>query len=197
MPLAFRSLSHGTIAFGFFNVESDMLLLQHLFFFADRFCAAVVALAEQEGLAAPGEGGRGLSLAGWRIEDPAAIGDLGGAISGTALSGLIGATYREFPFPARPEQFRQAPEGARTQGVIGRMADQFGRAEEIPLRWNRATGTVALGEFVFTEAMFGLLVGYVERGGMPRWRDETPPDYVRAMAARLAQLRSPLRPAPA
>jgi hypothetical protein len=26
MPLAFESLSHGTIAFGFFNIESDMLL---------------------------------------------------------------------------------------------------------------------------------------------------------------------------
>jgi len=28
MPLAFESLSHGTIAFGFFNIESDMLLLE-------------------------------------------------------------------------------------------------------------------------------------------------------------------------
>ena len=27
MPLAFESLSHGTIAFGFFNIESDLLLL--------------------------------------------------------------------------------------------------------------------------------------------------------------------------
>ena len=27
MPLAFDSISHGSIAFGFFNIESDMLLL--------------------------------------------------------------------------------------------------------------------------------------------------------------------------
>ena len=30
MPLAFESLSHGTIAFGFFNIESDLLLLDRL-----------------------------------------------------------------------------------------------------------------------------------------------------------------------
>jgi hypothetical protein len=31
MPLAFQSLSHGTITFGFFNIESDMLLLDRYF----------------------------------------------------------------------------------------------------------------------------------------------------------------------
>ena len=35
MPLAFESLSHGTIAFGFFNIESDMLILDRYFLFAD------------------------------------------------------------------------------------------------------------------------------------------------------------------
>jgi hypothetical protein len=35
MPLAFESLSHGTIAFGFFNIESDMLLLDRYFLFAE------------------------------------------------------------------------------------------------------------------------------------------------------------------
>jgi hypothetical protein len=31
MPLAFDTLSHGKIAFGFFNIESDMLLLEQYF----------------------------------------------------------------------------------------------------------------------------------------------------------------------
>lgn len=31
MPLAFDTLSHGTIAFGFFNIDSDMLLLEQYF----------------------------------------------------------------------------------------------------------------------------------------------------------------------
>jgi hypothetical protein len=35
MPLAFESLSHGIIAFGFFNIESDMLILDRYFLFAD------------------------------------------------------------------------------------------------------------------------------------------------------------------
>ena len=46
MPLSFHSLSHGTVAFGFFNIESDMLLLDRYFFFATDFCAHVSDLAE-------------------------------------------------------------------------------------------------------------------------------------------------------
>jgi len=40
MPLTFESLSHGTIAFGFFNIESDMLLCDRYFLFADDLCLA-------------------------------------------------------------------------------------------------------------------------------------------------------------
>ena len=32
MPLSFSSTTHGNIAFGFFNIESDMLLLENYFF---------------------------------------------------------------------------------------------------------------------------------------------------------------------
>jgi hypothetical protein len=38
MPLEFDTLNHGRIAFGFFNVESDMMLLENYFFFAQEFC---------------------------------------------------------------------------------------------------------------------------------------------------------------
>jgi len=41
MLLAFDSTSHGRIAFGFFNIESDMLLLDHYFSFASDFCSAL------------------------------------------------------------------------------------------------------------------------------------------------------------
>ena len=34
MPLSFESQSHGQVAFGFFNIASDMLLLERYFFFA-------------------------------------------------------------------------------------------------------------------------------------------------------------------
>ena len=37
MPLEFQSISHGKIAFGFFNIETDMILLGHYFLFARDF----------------------------------------------------------------------------------------------------------------------------------------------------------------
>ncbi len=48
MPLEFQSLSHGPIAFGFFNIESDMLLLEHYFFFASEFCKYISDLSERK-----------------------------------------------------------------------------------------------------------------------------------------------------
>jgi hypothetical protein len=45
MPLAFESVNRGTIAFGFFNIDTDLLLLQQYFLFADDFCAHLVRLA--------------------------------------------------------------------------------------------------------------------------------------------------------
>ncbi|MGD9173924.1 MAG: hypothetical protein PVF29_07170 [Desulfobacterales bacterium] len=59
MPLAFESLSHGTIAFGFFNM---------------------------------------------------------GAIHGICHTGFIGEPYRRYPFPQKPEAFKQKTNGFRNQG---------------------------------------------------------------------------------
>ncbi|MBI4702065.1 MAG: hypothetical protein HY744_13080 [Deltaproteobacteria bacterium] len=193
MPLAFASPSHGTVAFGFFNVETDMLLLEQMFFFADRFCAAVVALAEAE------VAGRGAAtiVDGWRIDAPELVGDLHGAIAGVHLSGFIGATYREHPFPPRRQDFKQSPEGERTQAAMAALIARFGRrlAIDVVLAPDRAT--VAVGEVVFSTAGFGELVGYVERGGYPRYRDKRRPACVRTMTDRLAELRSPWLPRPA
>lgn len=41
MPLEFESLSHGRIAFGFFNIETDMILLNQYFLFAEDFCHSI------------------------------------------------------------------------------------------------------------------------------------------------------------
>ncbi len=48
MPLAFKSESHGTIAFGFFNIHSDLLLLDHYFMFATDFCETIYELISSE-----------------------------------------------------------------------------------------------------------------------------------------------------
>jgi len=104
MPLSFQSLSHGTVAFGFFNIDTDMLLLENRFFFADDFCRAVTALARNQ---RPDD--FSLEIDAYRIEDRAEVGDLMGAIKGIRWTGFIGAVYRLFPFPQDPEAFGKNP----------------------------------------------------------------------------------------
>jgi hypothetical protein len=53
MPLAFESESHGTIAFGFFNIESDVLLLDRYFFFTTDSLTDVVPRLQALSLQAP------------------------------------------------------------------------------------------------------------------------------------------------
>lgn len=185
MPLAFPSRTHGTVAFGFFNIETDMLLLEELFWFADRFCAAVVTLAEA------GAGAGGASIAGWRIADRARIGHLRAAIAGVDLIGFIGATYREFPFPSSPAEFKQSPEGDRSQAFMTELIGEFGEPERFEVSWEADQDLVRIAEFAFDGAAFGKLVRYVEQGGYPRYRDEVRPRYVRAMCQRLGELSSP------
>lgn len=49
MPLAFESISHGTLPFGFFNIESDMLLLDHYFFFASDYFITYISMSNGYG----------------------------------------------------------------------------------------------------------------------------------------------------
>ena len=97
MPLAFDTTSHGRVAFGFFNIESDMLLLENLFFFADRFCEHVIRLAENR-RDQPFQ----QQWVGYEISNKNDIGDLMGAIHGITRDGFIGTVYGHFPFPVKP-----------------------------------------------------------------------------------------------
>lgn len=168
MPLAFRSLSHGTVAFGFFNIHTDMLLLGELFFFASDFSRAVAALCTRPRA----------ELEGYRIREPSRIGDLGAAIAGQDLSGFIGATYRLWPFPADPEGFRQQPEGHENRDEVEELVRGFGTGERLALERGTGSSTFHVGEYRFDARGFASLVAYVERGGYPRWRDGTRPGYV-------------------
>jgi len=122
-------------------------------------------------------------LEGWRVRD---VGHLHGAIAGIDLSGLIGATYRAFPFPSRPEDFRQHPDGEKNEPEVRRLLDRFGVPEEISVR-REPDGAVHIAERSFSREGFSALVGYVVRGGMPRWRDDGPPDYVTTMLEALGE----------
>lgn len=172
MPLAFTSLSHGNVAFGFFNIESDMLLLDQLFFFADAFCEAVVEMHNSNSQA---------GLAGWRIEDPDLIGDLHGAIAGTWLVGFIGETYRSWPFPQSQKDFRQNPDGHQNQKLIEAMIDRYGKRETFLLSHNPVDQVTTVGEYAFSNQSFRELIDYIDQGGYPKWKDEQRPVYVSKM----------------
>lgn len=189
MPLAFSSKSHGRIAFGFFNIETDMLLLENCFFFADEFCRAVMDLDEDRDAI-----NTDVQMHGFRIIDSAMIGNLHGAIQGVDLRGFIGQTYRQFPFPRSPEAFRQKPYGKRNQSLMQRIMHKFGKAQPVRLTWDRRMSSISVEEFIFDEEEFRALVAYVDRGGYPRWQDEMRPLYVQTMMKRLKEISSPLLP---
>jgi len=174
MPLAFQSVSHGEIVFGFFNIESDMLLLEQTFFFTDSFCRHVATLA--------GTAPDVAYEAPWPvrvIESLEDVGDLMDAIHGVRYTGFIGATYRRYPFPRSREAFRQNPEGHRTRDEFRELIAPFSVEREIRFRTFPESREIALGEVRFARADFHELIRYVWRGGWPRWRDEVrPPDVL-------------------
>ncbi len=193
MPLAFASASHGTIAFGYFNIEIDMLLLEQYFFFGPSFCRAVLDLADlaSQPPADTGAASRAM-LPGYAIADRARAGNVNAAIQGWDLSGFIGATYVRFPFPDRREGFKQKPYGARNQAWAEETVKTYGEAIDIPLEWADREKRVTVGELGFAREQFAQLIAYVDRGGYPRWLDEKRPPHVSEMMAKLRVSESPL-----
>jgi hypothetical protein len=176
MPLAFESLSHGTIAFGFFNIDSDLLLLDHYFFFADDFCRNVENIA--------GFFSNQTCEDVWQvyhIADPEQIGDLHAAIHGVRYTGFIGEVYRRFPFPDKAEEFKQKPDGCRNRSVIEEMIQEFGQPIEINITVAAGNQVIEIGSYRFARASFHELINYVWRGGYPRWKDEIRPKSVLSM----------------
>ena len=177
MPLSFESLSHGTIAFGFFNIESDMLLLDRYFFFATEFCDLVNTLAD------PAKD-PGVTVLEWRIkliENAADIGDLMGAIHGVHFSGFIGEVYRRYPFPEKPEDFKQNPAGISTQDEITDIIQTYAVDTPIQVTTDKCAPGIAIGSYHFDRSEFHRLLDYVWLGGYPGWKEVDPPDYVRVM----------------
>lgn len=118
MPLLFQSLSHGEIPFGFFNIETDMILLNNYFFFASDMAENVIKLAENKGES---------QEQAWPVYilGEGQIGNLMGAISGVVFQGFIGEVYTHFPFPHEPERFKQNPEGYKTRGLIEEIVSRY------------------------------------------------------------------------
>ena len=176
MPLAFESISHGTIAFGFFNIDSDMLLLDRYFFFSTAFCRHIDDIAACE----PG-GSKQLSWQVYHIPDPLKIGDLMGAIHGVRFAGFIGEVYKRYPFPQKEADFKQKPEGSRTQDIVEAIIKKFGKRSSVLFTTDDAQNEASIGPYRFSKDGFQALIRYVWQGGYPRWKDAQPPDYVLTM----------------
>jgi hypothetical protein len=182
MPLAFNSLNHGTIAFGFFNIDTDLLLLEHYFLFADDFCAYLSLLAAHSE--------KGSFETSWdvhSIERCQDVGDLMAAIHGVRFTGFIGEVYRRFPFPRNEADFKQKPEGHENREALQNMILRYATIKKIPVRGDREHQRVTVAEYLFTREVFHQLVEYVWLGGYPRWRDGVRPDYVQEMKKALGK----------
>ncbi|MBU1399391.1 MAG: hypothetical protein ABIJ52_10875 [Pseudomonadota bacterium] len=179
MPLSFRSENHGIIAFGFFNIESDMLLLQNLFFFADRFCEWMGDLAQEEDTEFIK-----FEPQVYVIENPDDIGDLMGAIHGVRFNGFIGRLYRLFPFPEDPESFKQNPDGVNTQAIVRKEIKPFSTMSNMPILFHEDR-MVHIGPYLFDLRVFHELIRYVWQGGYPRWKNGVRPSYVMEMKDRI------------
>jgi len=187
MPLEFQSLSHGPIAFGFFNIESDMLLLEHYFFFASEFCKYISNLSERKE-----HDSKGNTWHVYYIERPSDIGNLMGAIHGVIFQGFIGEVYKLFPFPSLPEGFKQKPDGAKNRETVENLIQHFATAIDIVVVINEDRKKVSIGDYSFSRDSFQELIQYVWRGGYPRWQNEVKPDYVLAMKQAIETSTEPL-----
>lgn len=182
MPLLFQSLSHGEIPFGFFNIETDMILLKNYFFFASDMAENVIKLAEDS---------QGQSWSVYILHE-GQIGNLMGAISGVVFQGFIGEVYTHFPFPHEPEKFKQNPEGYRTRELIEEIVNRYTGSSEISISIDEKKKSIRIGECQFSRLGFHALLGYLWVGGYPRWKDGIRPPYILSMRKAVEGSLSPL-----
>jgi len=180
MPLEFESISHGKIAFGFFNIETDMILLNQYFLFAENFCHYIVQASEEK------EKNDETLWEIYRIEQEN-IGNLMGAIDGVDHRGFIGEVYKLFPFPEHREDFKQKTEGFKNRPFIEKIIQKYAKKTSIPFVINLKEDRIAIGEYVFNRGSFHELIRYVWAGGFPRWKDRVRPDDVLAMKEKIDQ----------
>jgi len=180
MPLEFASLSHGKIAFGFFNIETDLLLLNQYFLFAQDFCRSISEVAEKDQ-----QENYETSWDIYLIERGKDIGNLMGAIYGIDHRGFIGEVYKLFPFPQNRDRFKQNPEGFKNRSLIENLIQKYAKEMEIYFRINKERDQINIGEYAFNRTSFQELVKYIWQGGYPRWKDDIRPDYVLAMKANI------------
>jgi hypothetical protein len=173
VPLTFTSLSHGSIAFGFFHIETQMLLMENRFFWAEAFCNSLSLLSQSE----PDTATR-TSFSGYCMSSERQAGDLMAAIHGVRYTGFFGDLYRRCPFPKDPQPFKQKPIGQFSGAMVAKRILRYGSPCEIEMVVSAAGGEAAIGLYRFDRTEFQELIRYVWRGGYPRWQNEHRPGYV-------------------
>jgi hypothetical protein len=174
MPLTFNTVNKGEIPIGFFNIDSDMILIKNYFIFASDFCEWIGKL-----VSAKDDFDSDLEI--YIIENLDDIGHLMGAISGVIFTGFIGEVYKKYPFPAKREDFKQKPEGFKTQDKIEKIINNFAEKKKVKIKISKQDGTICIGEYIFSKEQFHEILMYVWRGGMPEWKNGIRPEYVNTM----------------
>ena len=179
MPISFTSISHGPIPVGFFNIETDLLLMDRYFLFSSDFCAWVIEWADSPDLIHE-------EKMVYTIQDTDKIGNLAGAIYGFDYKGFIGEVYKLFPFPGNRSGFKQKPYGTKNRETIETAIQPFAVQLKIPIDFSWPDNTIALGDYMFSKKVFQEILQYIEAGGMPGWLNGKAPGYVSMMAERVA-----------
>jgi len=68
-----------------------------------------------------------------------------GAIHGIHYTGFIGGVYRRFPFPEKPDDFKQKAEGERTRDELVEIIEKFARSFQITFVIDQETEEVSIG----------------------------------------------------
>lgn len=181
MPLLFETVNRGEVAFGFFNIETDMLLLNTHFFYADDFARVIGEIVSHRG---PFFDGKIIPAYTIREEQ---IGNVMGAIRGYDLRGFIGDVYKRFPFPGDPQGFRQNPEGYKTRSIMEAVICGYAGTSALAVFVDGEKETLSFGDYVFDKKGFQELILYIWVGGYPRWKDDSPPRYICAMKDRITE----------
>ncbi len=174
MPIAFDSKSHGKVVFGFYNIETDSMLLNELFFFSTDFCNAVREIRHPM---------TNTTIPGHSFSNQEDIGDFTGAMHGVHYTGYMGELYQEWPFPSKPEDFRQKLEGTKNSGKVQAILTKH--SSEMDIELGRSDNhDVQIGQYTFNKEQFIAFLHYVRRGGMPTWQgfeEGKRPTYVTEM----------------
>jgi len=151
-----------------------MFLINNHFIFASDLCHAIIDWTD-------GPDDLTTALQMYIIENPEDIGDLMGAIQGVVFTGFIGELYKSFPFPEKPEDFKQNQKGHQTKKEVEDIIKKFAHINEITIKISKIDQTISIGGIIFNRLQFHEVIAYIWRGGMPQWKNDIRPDYVNDM----------------